>query len=67
MQEVQFISDLTINMINGLSDFSATAIDKFYRENDTEFPQMDDMRKRMDGLFAKLVLIPFGACQGHNF
>jgi hypothetical protein len=61
MQEVQFISDLAMNMINGLSDFSAAAIDKFYRANDKEFPHMDDMSTRMEGLFAKLVAIPAGA------
>jgi hypothetical protein len=61
MQEVQFISDLAINMINGLSDFSAPAIDKFYRLNDAEFAQMDDITKRLDALFAKLAAIPAGA------
>ncbi len=61
MQEVQFISDLAINMINGLSDFSAKAIDNFYRDNDTEFLQMDDVAKRMESLFTKLVAVPAGA------
>jgi hypothetical protein len=58
MQEVQFISDLAINMINGLSDFSASSIDKFYRANDEDFPQVDEVRQRMDMLFAKLAAIP---------
>jgi hypothetical protein len=61
MQEVQFISDLAINLIYGLSDFSATSIDKFYRTNDAEFPQMEDISKRMEALFAKLAVIPAGA------
>lgn len=58
MQEVQFISDLTINMIRGLSDFNATAITNFYRDNDSDFPQMDDIQKRMEDMFIKLALVP---------
>lgn len=61
MQEVQFISDLAINMINGLSDFNAKAIDNFYRDNDTEWALMDEISKRMESLFAKLVAVPAGA------
>ncbi len=61
MQEVQFVSDLAINMINGLGDFSATAIDKFYRTNDTDFPQIDDVSQRMEALFAKLAVVPAAA------
>lgn len=61
MQEVQFISDLAINMINGLSDFNAKTIDNFYRDNDVEFPEMEDIGSRMESLFAKLVAIPAGA------
>lgn len=58
MQEVQFISDLAINMINGLSDFDAKAIDRFYKQKDEEFAEMDDIERRMEGLFTKLVAIP---------
>ncbi len=58
MQEVQFISDLTINLIEGLSDFSATGIDNYYKLYDEDFPQIDEVNKRMDDLFAKLAAIP---------
>lgn len=58
MQEVQFISDLAINMINGLSDFNAKAIDNFYRDNDAEWAQLEDISKRMEILFAKLIAVP---------
>jgi hypothetical protein len=61
MQEVQFVSDLAINMINGLGDFSAAAIDKFYRTNDADFPQIDDVSQRMEALFAKLAVVPAAA------
>lgn len=58
MQEVQFISDLAINMIDGLSDFDAKAIDRFYKQKDEEFAELDDIRDRMENLFSKLVKIP---------
>lgn len=58
MQEVQFISDLAINMINGLSDFSAKTIDKFYKDRDADFAEREDIAKRMESLFVKLVAIP---------
>ena len=58
MQEVQFISDLAINLIEGLSDFSATAIDQYYKKYDEDFPQIDEIGVRMDGIFVKLAAIP---------
>lgn len=58
MQEVQFISDLAVNMINGLSDFNAKTIDKFYKDRDVDFPEREDVVKRMENLFMKLVAIP---------
>ncbi len=58
MQEVQFISDLAINMINGLSDFDAKTIDRFYKQKDEEFAEVDDIQNRMETLFSKLVAIP---------
>jgi hypothetical protein len=58
MQEVQFISDLVINLIQGLSDFSAKEIDRYYREHDEDFPRADEIAERLDALFAKLVALP---------
>lgn len=58
MQEVQFVSDLVINMINGLSDFDAKAIDRYYKDRDEDFAEVDDIRERMEKLFSRLVTIP---------
>lgn len=58
MQEVQFISDLVINMINGLSDFSANTINRFYKTRDVDFPEREDIEKRIENLFTKLAAIP---------
>ena len=35
MQEVQFLSDVAINLIEGLADFSATKIDAYYQRLDS--------------------------------
>ena len=58
MQEVQFISDLAINMIEGLRDFSASQIDLYYKLNDEEFLQADEIAERMDKIFSYLVALP---------
>lgn len=58
MQEVQFVSDLLLNMIKGLSDFSSAALDKFYREFDEALPEEDDLRNRWDMLFREVVAVP---------
>ena len=58
MQEVQYISDLVINMIEGLSDYNPKSIDNYYRQYDEEFPQRDELYERIDSLFSKLALIP---------
>lgn len=58
MQEVQFMSDLTINMIEGLIDYSATKIDSYYKRFDNDFPEADEISDRLDKLFAKLAALP---------
>jgi len=58
MQEVQFVSDLLLNMVRGLSDFSSAALDKFYREFDINFPEEADLRSRWDRLFREVVALP---------
>lgn len=55
MAEVQFISDLTINLLNGLSDFSEPKITKFYKDYDEEFKEAGKLSKRYDEIFNFLV------------
>lgn len=55
MNEVQFISDVTINFINGLSDFSDSKITKFYKDNDEAFTKAKSLSKRFDQIFDLLV------------
>ncbi|HEY6803392.1 MAG TPA: DUF262 domain-containing protein [Pyrinomonadaceae bacterium] len=54
MAEVQFVAELTLNMIEGLSDYSSARIDKFYKKYDESFPQMEDVNKRLEKVFAKI-------------
>ena len=51
MNEVQFISDLTLNLLEGLSDFSPKSLDAIYRQFDEDFPHQATVAQRMDRLF----------------
>ena len=57
MAEVQFVSELTIRMLEGLQDYSASQIDDFYKNFDESFPQREDVASRMEAVFRKLVSI----------
>jgi len=57
MNEVQFISDLTINLINGITDFSQSKLNVFYKANDDVFKNQSNLRKRIEVVFDKLVSI----------
>lgn len=57
MMEVQFISDLVINMVRGLQDYSSKAINDFYRNYDEEFPHEEDVSARLELLFGKLAAL----------
>ncbi|WP_137898371.1 DUF262 domain-containing protein [Sphingomonas sp. 2SG] len=54
MVEVQFISDLAINMIEGLQDYSAPKIDRYYKLYDAEFEAALDLTSRMERIFQLL-------------
>ncbi len=54
MDEVQFISDLTYNFINGLSDFSSPKLDQIYKKYDEEFAEEEDMERRSERVFSQI-------------
>lgn len=58
MAEVQFMSDLVINLMSGLQDFSAPQINRNYEKFDDDFAEADDIRKRLERLFAQILEIP---------
>lgn len=51
MDEVEFISDIVLNLLDGLSDFSAAKIDNLYSENDEHFEDEEAIQKRIDRVF----------------
>ncbi|MBZ9776030.1 DUF262 domain-containing protein [Mesorhizobium sp. CO1-1-8] len=57
MQEVQFISDLAINFMEGLTDFNADKITRYYKEFDEDFPRGHEVAQRFETVFAKLAAI----------
>jgi len=48
MSEVLFISDIVYNLMNGLSDYSPTALDRMYTEYDEEFDDRDTIAGKLD-------------------
>lgn len=55
MAEVQFISDLVMNLKEGLQDFSANRLTAYYKTYDENFPDTKPMRTRLDRLFEILL------------
>jgi hypothetical protein len=55
MEEMQFVSELVMNMVDGLQDYSPQKIDAFYKKNDEKFPKETDVTKRFDATFGLLV------------
>lgn len=51
MDEVQFVSDIVLNLAKGLSDFSAANLDRAYQQWDEDFPLADDVEKRLGRIF----------------
>lgn len=54
MHEVEFVADLAMNMLYGLSDYSSAKIDKFYKDLNDSFPDQDALRARMEVVFSKI-------------
>ncbi|OYX51690.1 MAG: hypothetical protein B7Y97_04145 [Sphingomonas sp. 32-66-10] len=54
MNEVQFVSDIILNMMNGLSDFTPASLDRIYEENDDEFPRQKEISDRLNYIFEKI-------------
>jgi hypothetical protein len=57
MAEVQFVAELAMALVYGMSDFSTARVDNAYRTWDEDFPERLDVEERLDRVFAKLVSI----------
>ncbi|MDH4078996.1 MAG: DUF262 domain-containing protein [Nitrospira sp.] len=55
MAEVQFASDLVMNLREGLQDFSAPRLTTYYRTYDEEFPDQDLLKKRLERIYSQLL------------
>ena len=58
MLEVQFVSDLVYNLLNGLSDFSNTRLNGLYATNDETFKESDSIAARLDTVFSLIAALP---------
>jgi len=67
MVEVQFVSDLVMNLIEGLQDFSASRLTRYYQENDGEFEDESGVKKRLDRLYPQLLALPANTLKGTVF
>ena len=54
MVEVQFVADLALNLVNGLSDFRASSIDRLYKDYDEEFPQWEQLEQRIGMVLGRI-------------
>lgn len=57
MQEVQFFSDLVINLMDGLSDYDPKKIKEYYERFDEEFPREEEIASRVEVLFQRLAAL----------
>ena len=57
MLEIQFVSDVALNMKIGLAAYSAGALDRFYKSNDEEFPDQNEYEERIEKVFSKIAEI----------
>jgi len=55
MLETQFISDVVMNMINGLSDFSPKKLNDIYKQYEDEFNCASEIEVKLDRVFDLIV------------
>jgi len=67
MIEVQFTSDLAMNLLGGLGDFSASALNKYYAANEVTFREEDNVKRRLDRVFEQLLALPPQSLKGTVF
>ena len=60
MNEVQFTSELAINMLEGISDYSVRRIDNYYAKKDENFPEAEKIQQRMEKVFSLITKLTPG-------
>ncbi|TPV33228.1 DUF262 domain-containing protein [Paucihalobacter ruber] len=51
MNEVQFVSDVVINLMDGLTAYSAAKVTKYYKDYDENLENIDRLSNRLDNIF----------------
>ncbi len=67
MAEVQLVSELAINMLDGLRDYSAKEIDQYYQKFDDKFGGEKELSKRIEAVFAKFAQMKIDAIRDTVF
>lgn len=57
MGEVQFMADLIINLIEGLTSYSSKKLDDYYKKHDDKFDEGENISKKLDMLFDTIILL----------
>jgi Protein of unknown function DUF262 len=58
MQEIQFIGDIVLNLLDGLSDYSAPKLDRIYAKYDDKFSSARTIEKRLNRCFELIAALP---------
>lgn len=67
MVEVQFVSDLVVNLTEGLLDFSPDKLDEYYANYDDEYRDARGMKKRLNKIFEALLALDPDKLKGTVF
>lgn len=67
MVEVEFVSELAISMLRGLTDHSSAIINGFYAANDENFKQREELDARFEIIFSKIATLSIGAVKDTIF
>lgn len=54
MAEIQFVSDLALNFMNGLSDYSEAKLNAIYKAYDDAFRKRSQIEKRLERVFSQI-------------
>ena len=60
MIEVQFVADLALNLLEGLSDFSQSKIGRLYKSLDEDFPEAAELSQRLEKVLKIVSALPHG-------
>lgn len=55
MNEVQFMADVIINLLDGLTSYSSKKLDDYYKKYDIEFENAEVISKKLDLLFDSII------------